>query len=105
MAKDCNRPKVWSAHVASSIGETMRSKNMLTVRVNGETVRALLDTGCSHPVMVAEKFVYPKDMLEETVEVMNFAGGKHICKMAYVHLKSPCVNGRVKAVCVPKRSF
>ena len=86
---DCNRPKVRSAHVASSIGETMRSKNMLTVRVNGETVRALLDTGCSHPEMVAEKFVHPKDILEDTVEVMNFAGGKHICKMAYVQLKSP----------------
>ena len=54
MAKDCNHSKVGSAHVASLIGETMRSKNMLTVRVNGETVRALLDTEYSHLVMVAE---------------------------------------------------
>ena len=29
MAKNCNRPKIGSAHVASSIGESMRSKNML----------------------------------------------------------------------------
>ena len=64
MAKDCNHPKVGSAHVASSIGETMKLKEMLTVRVNGEAVRALLDTRCLHPVIVAEKFVYPKDMLE-----------------------------------------
>ena len=105
MAKDCNCLKVGSANVASSIGETIRSKNMLKVKVNGETVRALLDTACSHPVMVAEKFVYPKDMLEETVEVVNFAGGKHVCKMVHVHVKSPCVNGRVKAVCVPKVVF
>ena len=91
MAKDCNHPKVKSAHVASSIGETMKLKEMLTVRVNGETVQALLDTGCSHPVMVAERFVYPKDMSEETVEVMNFAGGKHICKIVYVQPKYPLV--------------
>ena len=55
--------------------------------------------------MVAEKFVYPKDMLEETVEVMKFAGGKHIHKMAHVQLKPPCVNGRVKAVCIPNAAF
>ena len=74
--------------------------NTAPALVNELQGRVLYDTGCNYPVLVVARHINPSDITQDTVLVRYANSCEERLPIAWVHIETPYVKGRVKAACV-----
>ena len=102
--RDCPKRKI-AACVHARRSPSEKAKNVTHIRVNGQEVECLLDTGASLPALVDSSLVNQSDLLDENIWVQYANSSSQSLPLAEIIVDSPYVSGKIVAAVSEKALY